>query len=93
MTAKPTVSLTDQGYALAKLLVESGKFASVSAVLQHGLRLVEREEDTHAAHLEAIRKDLEWRIRQPTMSEDEMDAAIDTMMAEKWLARLGTDGE
>ncbi len=66
MTAKPTVSLTDQGYALAKSLVDEGRFASVSAVLQHGLRLVEREEEMHRAHLDAIRRDLAHRATEIT---------------------------
>jgi antitoxin ParD1/3/4 len=88
MTVKPTVSLTDQGYALAKSLVENGKFASVSAVLQYGLRLVEREEQTHAARLEAIRRDLEMRAREPALSAEELDAKVDVMLAERravWL--------
>lgn len=68
MTVKPTVSLTDQGYAYARSLVESGRFASVRAVLQHGLRLVEREEEEHRARLEAIRPDLARRAEQPAIT-------------------------
>ncbi len=64
MTVKPTVSLTDQGYDLAKSLVKSGKFASVSAVMQYGLRLVEREEESYRARLDAIRIDLERRVQE-----------------------------
>ncbi len=93
MTVKPTVSLTDQGYALAKSLVESGKFASVSAVLQHGLRLVEREEQSHEARLKTISRDLETRAREPVLSADELDEKVDLMLAERravWLNKNGT---
>ena len=83
MTVKPTVSLTDHSYAMAKDLVEKGKFASVSAVLQHGLHLVQNEEETRQARLEAIRQDLEERPRGPRISAEEMREYIDTMLAEK----------
>lgn len=76
MTAKPTVSLTDRAHAFARSLVESGKFASLSAVVQYGLRLVEREEDEHRARLDAIRADLERRAAQPSISTEDMDARI-----------------
>lgn len=73
MTVKPTISLTDEGHAFAKSLVKEGRFASLSAVVQHGLRLVEREEDEHRARLDAIRNDLERRARQPSLSREDMD--------------------
>ena len=61
MTAKRTISLTDQGYEYAKSLVEQGRFASLSAVLQHGLRLVEQSEAEQRARLDAIRGELDRR--------------------------------
>ena len=76
MTVKPTVSLTDQAYEFAKALVARGKFASLSAVVQHGVQLVEREEDTHRARLEAIRADLTQRAAQPSISTDEMETRL-----------------
>ncbi|CCQ72459.1 type II toxin-antitoxin system ParD family antitoxin [Magnetospira sp. QH-2] len=89
MTAKPTVSLTDHGYQFAKSLVESGKFASISAVMQHGLRLVEREEEAHRVRLEAIRDDLEVRATEPVLTEDEMNGQLEAMLADKRRAWLG----
>ena len=83
MTAKPTVSLTDQAHAYAQGLVASGKFASLSAVVQHGLRLVEREEAEEQARLEAIRADLDRRAREPSISAEEMDARIAAWRAER----------
>jgi antitoxin ParD1/3/4 len=83
VTVKPTVSLTDQAHAYAQGLVASGKFASLSAVVQHGLRLVEREEAEEQARLEAIRADLDRRAREPSISAEEMDARIAAWRAER----------
>lgn len=76
MTAKPTVSLTDQAFEFAKSLVVRGKFASLSAVVQHGLGLVQREEEEYQARLDAIRTDLERRAAQPSISTEEMDDRV-----------------
>jgi antitoxin ParD1/3/4 len=83
MTAKPTVSLTDQAYAFAKALVSRGKFASLSAVVQYGLGLVEREEEEYRARLGAIRADLDRRAAQPSISTEEMDDRIAAWRAER----------
>jgi antitoxin ParD1/3/4 len=83
MTVKPTISLTDQGHAFVKSLVDSGRFASVSAVLQHGLRLLEREEALHQARLDAIRGDLDRRAAGPSLSTDEMDRRLAAWRSER----------
>jgi len=83
MTVKPTISLTDEAHTFARSLVESGKFASLSAVVQHGLRLVEREEEEHRARLDAIRADLDRRAVQPAISTDEMDARLAAWRADR----------
>lgn len=80
MTVKPTISLTDQGYAFAKTLVEEGKYASVSAVLQHGLRLVENEEEKRQVQLEALRRDLDERDKGPFISSAEMKDYVQSML-------------
>ena len=54
MTVKPTVSLTDPGHASARSLVDGGRFASLSAVIQYGLGLVEREEETDVASVVGV---------------------------------------
>ena len=76
MTVKPTISLTDQAHEFAKSLVESGKFASLSAVMQHGLQLVEREEAEHQARLDAIRADLGRRAETASISTEDMDRQL-----------------
>ena len=90
MTVKPTVSLTDQSHAFAQSLVAQGKFASLSAVVQHGLRLVEREEAESAARLEAIRADLERRAAQPSIELAELDARLAAWRAAR---DAGEDGD
>ena len=76
MTVKPTVSLTDHGHAFARSLVDGGRFASLSAVIQHGLGLVEREEEEHRARLDAIRADLDRRAAEPPITMDELDRLL-----------------
>jgi antitoxin ParD1/3/4 len=83
MTVKPTVSLTDHAHEFARALVASGRFASLSAVVQHGLRLVEREEAERQARLDAIRADLERRAEQPSISAEEMDRRLAAWRAER----------
>jgi len=76
MTAKSTVSLTDQAFSFAKTLVEEGKFASLSAVVQYGLGLVEQEAEEREARLEAIRTDLTRRAAQTSITPEDMDARL-----------------
>jgi len=83
MTAKPTISLTDRAYEFAKSLVARGKFASLSAVVQYGLGLVEREEEEYRARLDAIRADLDRRAAQPSISTKDMDDRIAAWRAER----------
>lgn len=84
MTVKPTISLTDQMHEYARSLVSEGKFASLSAVVQHGLQLVMREEEAHQARLDAIRADLDRRAAQPSISTDDVDQRL-----EAWRAKRG----
>ncbi len=86
MTVKPTVSLTDHGHAFARSLVDGGKFASLSAVIQYGLKLVEDEEQAHQARLESIRADLEKRAAGPFLTTEEMDARLAQWRADRDVA-------
>ena len=83
MTVKPTISLTDQAHEFARSLVDQGKFASLSAVVQHGLQLIQREEAEHQARLEAIRADLDRRAETPSQSTDEMDGRLAAWRAKR----------
>ena len=83
MTVKPTVSLTDHAHDFAKSLVARGKFASLSAVVQYGLGLVERQEQEQRARLDAIRADLERRAAEPSIPTEDMDARLAAWRAER----------
>jgi antitoxin ParD1/3/4 len=83
MTVQPTITLTDQEYAFAKSLVECGRFASIDAVLERSLLLVEREESELQARLEVIRADLDRRAAEPAISMEEMDRRFAAWQAER----------
>lgn len=87
MSIEPTVPLTDEGHGLAKALVADGRFPSVSAVVEHGLTLVAREEEERGSRLATIRADLERRAAQPSVATEE----IDRRLAE-WRARRDIAG-
>ena len=55
MTAKTSISLTDDQEAYARALVESGRYPSLSAVLQRGLEMLRRDTDIRDAELQALR--------------------------------------
>jgi antitoxin ParD1/3/4 len=61
MTAKTSISLTDDQEAYARSLVESGQYPSLSAVLQRGLDMLRRETEMHDAELEAMRSLIDQR--------------------------------
>jgi antitoxin ParD1/3/4 len=61
MTAKTSVSLTDEQEAYARSLVESGQYPSLSAVLQRGLDMLRRESEMREAELDALRSLIDQR--------------------------------
>lgn len=46
MSVKSSISLTDQQDAFARSLVESGRYSSMSSVLQQGLELLRQKTET-----------------------------------------------
>jgi len=61
MTAKTSISLTDEQEAYARSLVESGQYPSLSSVLQRGLDMLRRESEMRDAELEALRSLIDQR--------------------------------
>jgi antitoxin ParD1/3/4 len=61
MTAKTSISLTDDQEAYARSLVENGQFSSLSAVLQRGLEMLRRDRETQDAELQALRSLIDQR--------------------------------
>lgn len=81
MTVKTSISLTDEQTAYARALVAQGRYASISAVLQRGLEMLCRDEETHRAAIQAL---LDQRRSEPSMPLEET--------AEAFLAAIDREG-
>ena len=83
MTVKSSISLTDEQHAFARALVEAGRYASLSAVLQQGVDLLRQRMDTEEAETAALRALLLRRREGEFVDAEEMDARLETMIANK----------
>lgn len=72
MTIKASVSISQAQDAFARSLVASGRFASVSAVVQHGLEMLRAQTEREQAELAALRAFFEERRAGPF--DDAVDA-------------------
>lgn len=61
---------------LARELVKSGRFASVSEVLRDGLRLVEEREERRVLELDAIRAEIAEGMKGPFEDWDAEDVKV-----------------
>jgi antitoxin ParD1/3/4 len=87
MSVKASISLTEGQEAFARELVRSGRFSSLSAVLQHGLEMVRRETEAHEAEVEALRAVLRERREGPFIDVDEGRDRTRRMLVTKRAAR------
>lgn len=83
MVVKPSVSLTEDQHAYARGLVESGRFPSVSAVLQQGLMALREREEAADAERAALRELIARRRAGPFVEMDEARARTEAMIARK----------
>lgn len=83
MTVKPSISLTDEQHAFAVELVSSGRYPSLSAVLQQGLDVLRRQIEAEEADTAALRALLARRAGGDFIAEATMDARIEAMIARK----------
>jgi len=83
MTVKTSVSLTDAQEAFARNLIAQGRFASLSAVLQHGLELLRSDTEMEQAELAALRALLRQRRQGEFVSIDKARARTQAMIAAK----------
>jgi len=81
VTAKTSISLTDAQEAFARQLVESGRYPSLSAVLQQGLDLLRAREEGDAAETAALRALLEERARSPVLDARESRSRLERVIA------------
>ncbi len=87
MTAKTSISLTDDQEAYARALVESGQYPSLSAVLQRGLEMLRRDTEMRDAELQALRSLIDQRRAGGFVDLDEGEAETSRMRARRRNAR------
>ncbi len=83
MTAKTSISLTDDQEAYARSLVESGQYPSLSAVLQRGLEMLRRDREMRDAELSALRSLIDRRREGVFVDLDVGEAETRTMITRK----------
>ena len=83
MTIKSSVSLTDEQYAFARTLVDTGRYSSVSAVLQQGLDLLRGRLDGEELERAALRELLARRREGEFVPAEGMDRRLSRVVAAK----------
>lgn len=83
MTVKSSISLTDEQHAFAKRLVDTGRYPSVSAVLQQGVDLLRQELDRRETETAALKQLLARRRAGKAVSPTTMQTRIAAMVARK----------
>lgn len=83
MSVKSSISLTDQQDAFARSLVESGRYSSMSSVLQQGLELLRQKTESETAETAALRELVQRRLSGPMTSTTEMESRVETMIDRK----------
>lgn len=82
MTVKTSISLTDAQEAFARKLVDEGRYASLSAVLQQGLEMLRVETEAKEAEIAALKALLKRRAEGPFISMEEGRKQTERMIAE-----------
>ena len=83
MTVKSSISLTDDQHSFARTLVDSGRFPSVSAVMQQGIELLREKLEDEALERAALAEILGNRRSGPFLSATKMDSRLSRMIAKK----------
>jgi len=84
MSVKASVSISDQQDIFARRLVEEGRYASLSAVVQRGLELLRQETELKEAELAVLRELLVERGQGEFISvEDGKDRTAAMIAAKK----------
>lgn len=91
VTVKSSISLTDDQHSFAKALVDSGRFPSVSAVLQQGVELLRERMENEAMERAALAEILGKRRSGAFLAAARMDSCLSRMMDKKRKARAVRD--
>lgn len=81
MTVKSSISLSDEHHAFARAQVQDGRFASVSAVVQHGLDLLRQKAEDERLERAALKALLEERLAGTFVSGDDMRRRVSALAA------------
>lgn len=91
MSVKSSISLTDQQDEFARSLVETGRYSSLSSVLQQGLELLRQKTEAEAAETAALRSLMQRRLQGPKISATDMSDHVEDMIDRKRRAlRVGS---
>ena len=82
-SVKASVSISVQQDSFARKLVEEGRYADLSEVVQRGLELVREETEMKDDNREKLRALLESRMKGEFLTVGESDAQIAAMIAKK----------
>jgi antitoxin ParD1/3/4 len=91
MTVRVLISLTDDQHSFAKTLVDSGRFPSVSAVMQQGIELLREKMDDDSLERAALAEILGNRRSSSFLSAKTMDSQLSRMIAKKRVTYSGRD--
>ena len=83
MSIKASVSISNQQDIFARKLVEEGRYASLSAVVQRGLELVRQETELKEAELAVLQDLLDNRRQGGFVSVEESEKRTAAMMADR----------
>jgi antitoxin ParD1/3/4 len=83
MSVKSSISLTEQQDAFARSLVDTGRYSSLSSVLQQGLELLRQKTEAEAAETEGLRILIQRRLHQPKVSAADMEDHVEDMIERK----------
>jgi antitoxin ParD1/3/4 len=83
MSVKASVSISEQQDSFARKLVEDGRFASLSAVVQRGLELVREETELKDAELAVLQTLLADRRAGVFLTVKESQSRIEEMLSAK----------
>ncbi len=83
MAVKSSISLTDEQHAFARALVDTGRYASLSAVLQQGVDMLRQRMDAEELELAALREVLTRRRAGTFVSAEGMDGRLAEMISKK----------
>ena len=83
MRVESAIPLTGEQHAFAEELVRSGRYASVSAVIQQGIDLLKQRLEDEDLERKALRQVLSRRRSGNFVGAGEMDARLNKMISDK----------